>query len=64
MVIMVSLMREETRKSHYRTDFPTRNDKKWLRNIILKKEDEKTVFTSTPPVITKISPTDEEELQD
>ena len=61
MVITAALMREETRKSHYRIDFPARNDKEWLRNIILKKEDGSTVLTTTSPVMTKVTPAENEE---
>ena len=27
-------MRKESRGSHYRDDYPTRNDKEWLKNIV------------------------------
>lgn len=32
-----ALLREESRGSHYRTDFPLQDDKQWLRNIVLRK---------------------------
>ena len=56
-------MREETRKSHYRTDFPKRDDKKWLKNIAINKKDGKMLFTAVPPVITKLVPPKEEEVE-
>jgi succinate dehydrogenase/fumarate reductase flavoprotein subunit len=63
MAIRAAIMREETRKSHYRTDFPKRDDKKWLKNIIVKKEGEKMVFTTASPVITRLKPPEEEEAE-
>lgn len=37
MVTSSALMREESRGSHYRSDFPESNDKNWLSNIIVKR---------------------------
>jgi len=34
-----ALMREESRGCHFRDDYPTRNDEKWLKNIIFAKKD-------------------------
>ncbi len=56
MIIRAALMREESRKSHYRTDFPKLDNLNWLKNIIIKKEGDRIVFTTTPPVITKLKP--------
>ncbi len=63
MTLRASIMREETRKSHYRTDFPKRDDKKWLKNIIIRKEGKKMTFITTPPVITRLKPPEEEEVE-
>jgi len=38
MSTRAAMLRKESRGSHYRDDFPTRNDKKWLKNIIFWKE--------------------------
>ena len=38
LVAHSALRRTESRGSQYRTDFPERNDKEWLRNIVIKKE--------------------------
>jgi fumarate reductase (CoM/CoB) subunit A len=64
MAIRAALMREETRKSHYRTDFLKRDNKKWLKNIIIKKEGEKMVFNSVPPVMTELKPPEGEEAEE
>ena len=64
MAIRSALMREETRKSHYRTDFPKSDNKKWLRNIIIKKKGGRMVFTTILPVITKLRPPEEEEADE
>ena len=63
MIVRAALMREETRQSHYRTDFPDRDDKKWLKNIIIKKEKGKMTFTTAHPVITRMEP-EKETIQD
>ena len=63
MAVRAAFMREETRKSHYRTDFPKRDDKKWLKNIIIKREEGRMAFTTIPPVITKLKPPEGEETE-
>ena len=35
VIILGALNREETRGSHYRTDFPERNDKEWLKHTLM-----------------------------
>ncbi len=37
LVAAAALCRRESRGSHYRTDFPSSDDKNWLRNTVLKK---------------------------
>jgi len=54
--IRAALMRKESRKSHYRTDYPKMDNENWLVNIIAKKDGEKVKLITTPPVITKIKP--------
>jgi succinate dehydrogenase/fumarate reductase flavoprotein subunit len=56
LTIRAALMREESRMAHYRTDFLHQDDVNWLKNIVIRKEDDKPVLTTAPPVITKIKP--------
>ena len=63
VIIRAALMREESRSAHYRTDFPNRDDKRWLKNIVVKKQKEDMSFTTVSPIITKIIPADTEEVE-
>ena len=60
-ILSTALMREESRRSHYRGDFPKSNNRKWLRNIVIRKEKGGMTFTPIPPVMTKTRPPKEEE---
>jgi fumarate reductase (CoM/CoB) subunit A len=63
MTVRAATMREETRKSHYRTDFPKRDDAKWLKNILIGKSDGKMAFTTVSPIMTRLMPPKEEEVE-
>jgi succinate dehydrogenase / fumarate reductase flavoprotein subunit len=39
VITLGGLNREETRGSHFRTDFPKRNDKDWLKHTVVSCED-------------------------
>jgi succinate dehydrogenase/fumarate reductase flavoprotein subunit len=39
LVATSALWRQESRGSHYRTDFPSRDDSRWLKNIVLTKDE-------------------------
>ena len=39
IIIESSLERKESRGSHFRLDYPIRNDKEWLNHILIKKTD-------------------------
>ncbi len=43
-------MRKESRGGHYREDYPNRDDKKWLKNIVIKRVNNEMKI-STSPVI-------------
>lgn len=60
MIARAALMREESRKSHYRTDFPNLDNRKWLKNIVIKREREQMTFTAVPPIITRMKPSEAE----
>ncbi len=55
-----ALMRQETRQSHYRSDYPTLNNRDWLRNIIVRKLDNQNVFNTIVPLMHKMQPPSEE----
>ncbi|MGH2366834.1 MAG: hypothetical protein ACRDI2_01430, partial [Chloroflexota bacterium] len=38
LIARAALLRDESRGSHYRTDFPTPDDDRWLKNIYLTRE--------------------------
>ena len=46
-----ALMREESRGTHHRADYPNRDDVKWLKWIVIKRREEESVFsTESVPV--------------
>ena len=56
LVARAALMREESRRSHYRTDFLDLDNKKWLCNTVIKKENGKGIFTTIPVVMSRLEP--------
>jgi hypothetical protein len=49
MKLKASLMRTESRGSHYRRDYPARNDKEWLAWILISKgKNNEMVLTKKP----------------
>ncbi len=48
LVLRASLMRKETRASHYREDFPVRDDKNWLKWIIVNQQNGQATFRLEP----------------
>ncbi|MDP6625550.1 MAG: succinate dehydrogenase/fumarate reductase flavoprotein subunit, partial [Nitrospinota bacterium] len=51
-----ALRRKESRGGHARTDFPKRNDEKWLNHTLAFKKDSEIEFRSKPVKITKHQP--------
>jgi succinate dehydrogenase / fumarate reductase flavoprotein subunit len=49
LLVRGAIMRKESRGAHYRSDFP-KKDRKWLKNIIFKKNGDKLeTYTFSPP---------------
>jgi succinate dehydrogenase / fumarate reductase flavoprotein subunit len=51
-----ALAREESRGSHFRTDFPERNDTDWLKHSVARLEDEKIQLAYSDVDITHYEP--------
>ncbi len=51
-----ALHREESRGAHYRTDFPKRNDAKFLNHTLVHKDGDQLRLEKKPVVITNIPP--------
>lgn len=63
MIARSALVREESRGVHYRRDFPKLNNKNWLKNTVLKKNNKEEMVVSTIPTkITKVFPDKEVKL--
>jgi succinate dehydrogenase / fumarate reductase flavoprotein subunit len=45
VILLSALSREETRGSHYRTDFPKRDDASWLKHTIITRSDKGPLIT-------------------
>ena len=55
-IIFSSLIREESRGSHYRLDFPSRNDKDWLNHILIQLSNSNIQSSFEPVIIDNIIP--------
>jgi succinate dehydrogenase/fumarate reductase flavoprotein subunit len=55
MVLRSALMREESRGLHERVDFPAA-DPKWLKHIIIQKENDSMTFSSEPVTFPYVQP--------
>jgi succinate dehydrogenase / fumarate reductase flavoprotein subunit len=56
-IVLGALLREESRGAHFRRDFPTRNDKNWLKHTIVKiGKDLEPVISYKDVVITRYQP--------
>jgi succinate dehydrogenase / fumarate reductase flavoprotein subunit len=56
VITLGALEREETRGSHYRLDFPKRNDKDWLKHTLVSLKDGKPQVSYRDVRITKYTP--------
>ena len=48
-----AFMRAESRGAHFRKDFPEMDNKKWLKNIIVKNVNGEMELTTRPVVVTR-----------
>jgi fumarate reductase (CoM/CoB) subunit A len=55
-IIKASLMRTETRGAHFRDDFPFRDDKNWLKHLVIELENGKMKLGSCPVDLSEVSP--------
>ena len=53
VVFNAALARTESRAYHHREDYPNRDDKNWLKWVIVKQEAGKTVLSTEPVPIDK-----------
>jgi succinate dehydrogenase/fumarate reductase flavoprotein subunit len=49
-------LREESRGAHYRRDFPSTDNQRWHRNIILNQKGDDVVITTVPVRTTSMAP--------
>ncbi len=59
-----ALMREESRRAHYRTDFPQADNRNWLKNIIVRKEGERYVLSTAVPNMHRMQALEEEPVEE
>jgi succinate dehydrogenase / fumarate reductase flavoprotein subunit len=56
LIAQGALLRRESRGSHFRTDFPQRDDKNWLTHTIIAFKDGKPHVTFEPVRLTLFKP--------
>ena len=56
VIVKGALLRQETRGSHFRTDFPTRDDANWLKHTLATHADKGPVFSYRAVKVDKYKP--------
>ncbi len=56
MTARSALLREESRGSHARADFPERDDQRWLCNVMLRRDGDQMRLETRPVRLTRLSP--------
>jgi succinate dehydrogenase / fumarate reductase flavoprotein subunit/fumarate reductase flavoprotein subunit len=58
MIAAAAYMRDESRGSHYRSDFPFTNNESWYRNITVRRHGDRPLFDSREVQFTHKQPED------
>ncbi len=56
LVVASAACREESRGSHFRSDFPQRDDRRWLQRVVVRHESGKLSVSTEPVVLSRIAP--------
>lgn len=62
MIIGGAVRRKESRRSHYRSDYPVMDNQNWLKNTIIKQENGRMMFTTADAILTRMKPSATEVL--
>jgi succinate dehydrogenase / fumarate reductase flavoprotein subunit len=58
MVGRSALERQESRGAHYRSDFPKKNNREYLKNFYIKRENGEMKIYDRPVVLNRLKPED------
>jgi succinate dehydrogenase/fumarate reductase flavoprotein subunit len=56
LIARAALLRDESRGSHYRADFPKPDNDRWLRNIYLTRQGDTVLEETEPAALTRLQP--------
>lgn len=56
LVIASALHRTESRGSHFRSDYPERDDHRWLRRVVTQMQDDEVSVKTEPVTLTRLHP--------